>query len=401
MVYFASPMYVYFSALALALFVFLQPAIFPNRKHRIALSVLTLAGSLAMRNLAPFSPLAYLFYLAVGAVAWGLVVLVWRKESVLRHVWPALDVLGVGAFFAASLSAIGIVVLAGGVKARLTLLAIYLATAASIHLWHELQCSHILNRPSGLPLAQALILTGALALVFGGTRFDLLAVALLAVGLVLLGLRLRTYFEAGKERRAAQQLALLGDHLQPEATPASFECPVPGRWSMYDLMTAEKEVLDLLYALVRAAKPGLTVETGTYSGISTLYIARALQDNGSGSLITCEMDPVVHRNACDRFAAAGLGSFIDCRLSSSFDLKVNGAIDFFYSDSALSVREEEVRRFLPRISPQGLILMHDAGSHFGVVREGAMRMEQEGLISVVMVSTPRGLVVAQKREGRR
>jgi len=35
------------------------------------------------------------------------------------------------------------------------------------------------------------------------------------------------------------------------------------------------------------------------------------------------------------------------------------------------------------------------------VREAALRMEAEGLISVVLLPTPRGLVIAQKREGRK
>jgi hypothetical protein len=35
------------------------------------------------------------------------------------------------------------------------------------------------------------------------------------------------------------------------------------------------------------------------------------------------------------------------------------------------------------------------------VREAALRMEAEGLISLVLLPTPRGLVVAQKREGRK
>jgi hypothetical protein len=48
-----------------------------------------------------------------------------------------------------------------------------------------------------------------------------------------------------------------------------------------------------------------------------------------------------------------------------------------------------------------LILIHDASSHFKVVREAALRLEQEGLISVVLLSTPRGLVIAQKRAGRK
>ena len=44
--------------------------------------------------------------------------------------------------------------------------------------------------------------------------------------------------------------------------------------------------------------------------------------------------------------------------------------------------------------------MHDASSHLQVVRAAALKMEDEGLISVVLLPTPRGLVVAQPRAGR-
>ena len=70
-------------------------------------------------------------------------------------------------------------------------------------------------------------------------------------------------------------------------------------------------------------------------------------------------------------------------------------------ESDMPIREQEVRRYLPQINPYGLIVMHDASSHLKTVREAALKLEQEGLISVVMLPTPRGLVVAQKREGRR
>jgi hypothetical protein len=52
------------------------------------------------------------------------------------------------------------------------------------------------------------------------------------------------------------------------------------------------------------------------------------------------------------------------------------------------------------MNPNGVILMHDASSHLQVVREAARKMEAEGLLSVVMLPTPRGLVVAQPKKGR-
>ncbi|MBV9608723.1 MAG: methyltransferase, partial [Acidobacteria bacterium] len=56
--------------------------------------------------------------------------------------------------------------------------------------------------------------------------------------------------------------------------------------------------------------------------------------------------------------------------------------------------------FLPQMSDNGLILVHDASSHYKIVREAVLRLEQEGLLSAILLPTPRGLAMAQKRNGR-
>jgi hypothetical protein len=80
---------------------------------------------------------------------------------------------------------------------------------------------------------------------------------------------------------------------------------------------------------------------------------------------------------------------------------VDRRIDLLFCDSDAPIRGQEVRHFLPQVNPYGLILMHDASSSMKTVREAALQLEQEGLISVVLLPTPRGLVVAQKRQGRK
>lgn len=203
-----------------------------------------------------------------------------------------------------------------------------------------------------------------------------------------------------QEHKILRQIQRTGDVLQPEYHRATPECPHPERWSMYDSMTAEVEVLEFLRTVVTTTKPELVVETGTFSGISTLWIAEGLKANGRGTVITCEFDPVVYANAKERIAGSGLAEWIDCRNQSSLELNVEGAIDLLFSDSDMPVREQEVRRFLPQMNPHGLILMHDTSSHLKQVRQAALKLEAEGLISVVLLPTPRGLVVAQKRQGR-
>jgi len=211
----------------------------------------------------------------------------------------------------------------------------------------------------------------------------------------------RLFRKEKQEHRILRQIARTGDQLQPEYHRATPECPHPERWSMYDSMTAEVEVLEFLRTLVTTVKPELIVETGTFSGLSTLWMAEGLQQNGRGRIVTCEFDRVVFAKAKERFEASELKQWIDLRNQSSLDLHVEGQIDLLFSDSDMPVREQEVRRFLPQMNPYGLILMHDASSHLKVVREAALKLEREGLISVVLLPTPRGLVVAQKRAGRK
>jgi len=189
--------------------------------------------------------------------------------------------------------------------------------------------------------------------------------------------------------------------LLPEYHRATPECPHPERWSMYDSMTAEAEVLEFLRTLITTVKPELVVETGAFLGVSTLWIAEGLKQNGFGKIISCELDPVVFTKAQEKIASSGVSEWIELRNESSLEMKVDGTIDLLFSDSDMPIREPEVKRFLPQMNPQGLILMHDASSHLKVVREAALKMEAEGLLSVILLPTPRGLVMAQKREGRR
>ena len=203
-----------------------------------------------------------------------------------------------------------------------------------------------------------------------------------------------------QEHRILRQIERTGDQIQPEYHRATPECPHPERWSMFDSMTAEVEVLEFIRTLVTTIKPELVVETGTFSGISTLWIAEGLKANGRGKIISCEYDPKVYENARHRIAKSELSQWIELRNQSSLEMKVDGTIDLFFSDSDMPIREQEVRRFLPQINPYGVILMHDASSHLKQVRDAAKKLEADGLISIVLLPTPRGLVVAQKREGR-
>lgn len=188
--------------------------------------------------------------------------------------------------------------------------------------------------------------------------------------------------------------------LLPEYHRATPECAHPERWHMYDSMTAEAEVLEFLRTLVTTLKPELIVETGSFLGVSTLWMAEGMRANGFGKIISCEFDPIVFAKAKEKVAASSLAQFIELRNESSLEMHVEGTIDILFSDSDMPIRAAEVQRFLPQIRSTGLILMHDASSHLKVVRDAAFALEAEGLVSCIFLPTPRGLVLAQKRQGR-
>jgi prolipoprotein diacylglyceryl transferase len=286
---------------------------------------------------------------------------------------------------------------------------IWLAIAA--FLWHMGTKALLGPKAKGEIFANYLILTGVARFLiefirinprsfFGLSNAQAASLASIIAGAVLLW-RIKGQFHAlKKEHRIVEHIAERGDVLQQEYHKPTVECPHPERWHMYDSMTAEVEVLDFLKAIVTTIKPELVVETGTFSGLSTLRIAEGLKENGVGKVITCEYDPKVFAAAKERFASSGLGRWIDARNESSLEMKVEGRIDLLFCDSDAPIREQEVRHFLPQVNPYGLILMHDASSAMKTVREAALRLEAEGLVSVVLLPTPRGLVVAQRREGR-
>ncbi len=287
------------------------------------------------------------------------------------------------------------------------------STAIFVFLWSEGRRQIQFQRPHGIVVAEWLILASVSAIVMfaafsrshgltgGATFYSISIIALLGGSLLLLKI-VPPFVRKGSEyHRILDRLDEQGESIQREYTPPTPECPNPELWSMVDSQTTELEVLEFLKSLVVALKPHLIVETGTFLGYGTIKMAEGLRANGFGKLITIEYDPVIYAKARERIEAAGLGDWVESRNESSLETRINGTIDLLFSDSALAVREPEIRRLLPQVDPRGLIAIHDASSHFGVVRDLASRMEQEGLLSVVMLSTPRGLVLAQRREGRK
>lgn len=187
----------------------------------------------------------------------------------------------------------------------------------------------------------------------------------------------------------------------PEVADPTIECPSPALWQCFDAQTAEVEILEFLYALTRTLKPQLIVETGSHQGISACYMAKALRDNGRGKLVTCEVDYRRVRQTRAMFAKARLEHFAECREQSSLDLVVDGDIELLFLDSLPELRMTELAHFWGQLTPQSLVVIHDVNSGFhNPLRQQVLRLDKDRKLSIVLLSTPRGIALGQKREER-
>lgn len=186
-----------------------------------------------------------------------------------------------------------------------------------------------------------------------------------------------------------------------ELADVTVECPEPALWQCFDEQSAEVEVLEFLYSIIRALKPKLVVETGSCRGLSACYIGKALRDNKRGRLITCEIDPKYFEMTRELITKARLVEQVECVLGSSLDLLIDQPIDLLFSDSMPDIRIKELAKFDSLLSPQSLILIHDVNSGFHAqLRASVLKQDKDRNLSVVMLPTPRGLALCQKREGR-
>lgn len=117
-----------------------------------------------------------------------------------------------------------------------------------------------------------------------------------------------------------------------------------------------------LYAIARAAKATRIVEFGTSMGISTIYLAAALRDNGGGQLIGSELEPVKVARARAHLDAAGLADLVDIREGDALEtLKdVGGEVDVALIDGAWSLYLPVLKLIEPRLRPGAVILGENA-----------------------------------------
>jgi predicted O-methyltransferase YrrM len=114
-----------------------------------------------------------------------------------------------------------------------------------------------------------------------------------------------------------------------------------------------------LYLTARAIGAKSVVEFGTSFGISTLYLAAAVRDNGGGRVVGSELEPHKHARATGHLREAGLDGFAEVRLGDARETLARDlpdSVDLLFLDGWKDLYVEMLDLVGPRLRPGAIVV---------------------------------------------
>jgi predicted O-methyltransferase YrrM len=120
----------------------------------------------------------------------------------------------------------------------------------------------------------------------------------------------------------------------------------------------------LLYTLIRASRPSTVVEFGTSFGISTIHLAAAVRDNGTGRVISTELNAAKVARARANVAEAGLSGHVTILEGDALETlaTIDTPVEFLLLDGWKYLYLPLLRQLEPRLTPGALVLADDSVS---------------------------------------
>jgi predicted O-methyltransferase YrrM len=130
------------------------------------------------------------------------------------------------------------------------------------------------------------------------------------------------------------------------------------------LVALDRDKAEFCYLLCRSLGARRVVEAGTSFGVSTLYLAAAVRDNGGGLVIGTEHEPAKAAAARANFKDAGLAEFIDLREGDLREtLKdTGGPIDFMLIDIWVEMARPALELVARRLRPGAIVVADNTKS---------------------------------------
>jgi caffeoyl-CoA O-methyltransferase len=181
-----------------------------------------------------------------------------------------------------------------------------------------------------------------------------------------------------------------------------------GRISIMQIAVEQGALLTMLARLMGARR---AVEVGTFTGYSSICIARGLADGGR--LLCCDVNPEWTAIARRYWTRAGLDDRIELHLGPALDtlrgLPATPAIDLVFIDADKTGYRAYYDELLPRLRPNGLIVFDNvlwSGSvadpavqddDTRALRALADHVHADDRVDHVMLAVADGLLLARKR----
>jgi predicted O-methyltransferase YrrM len=116
-----------------------------------------------------------------------------------------------------------------------------------------------------------------------------------------------------------------------------------------------------LYNLVRTQGSRTVVEFGMSFGISTIHLAAAVRDNGSGRVVTTELDEGKVKRATGHLSDAGLLDCVDIRHGDALETlrDLDGPVDLVFLDGWKLLYLPVLQLLEPRLRPGAAVVADD------------------------------------------
>jgi predicted O-methyltransferase YrrM len=120
----------------------------------------------------------------------------------------------------------------------------------------------------------------------------------------------------------------------------------------------------LLYTLIRASRPATVVEFGTSFGISTIHLAAAVRDNGTGRVVSTELNAAKVARARANLAEAGLADVVTILAGDARETLADlpGPVGFVLLDGWKNLYLPVLRQLEPRLTAGALVVADDTVS---------------------------------------
>jgi predicted O-methyltransferase YrrM len=166
------------------------------------------------------------------------------------------------------------------------------------------------------------------------------------------------------------------------------------------LLPLEPAQGELLYLLARGRRVRRAVEFGTSFGVSTIYLAAAIRDGGSGgTLIGTELEPGKVAAARANLARAGLASHVQIREGDALRTlrDLDEPVDLLLLDGWPALAHDVLRLVEPHLARDAIVVVDNVAQFPGDLRPTIEHLTQSGRYRTSRVPLRGGTMVSVYR----